>query len=96
MANKYTPQAERSADVSLKAIWNGGAVPTAVSVGAYFTRKLIHDDTPEDVVELSSGGITVDGMRIDRSVQVGAGPTLTYRQCSLYLLQMIADARANP
>jgi hypothetical protein len=97
MANKYTPQAERAALISVSAVWTGvGAVPDSVDVGAAFSRQLIHDDTPSDVITLSSGSITVNGMRTDRSVQVGAGPTLTYRQCSLYLLQMIAHMRANP
>lgn len=97
MANKYTPQSERAAIVGVAAVWNGaGAAPDAATVSCSFTRKLIHDDAPDDVVELSAGGISFDGLRTDRSVQVGGGPVLTYRQCTLYLLQMIGHMRSNP
>jgi len=80
----------------VSASWNGTNVPTGVIVSSQFTRKLVHDDDPNNVIELSNGAISFDGMRTDRSVQVGGGPVLTYRQVSLYLLTMIGDARANP
>ncbi len=96
MANKFTPSVERAARAEISATWNGTNTPTSVSVSSQFTRKLINDDDANNVIELQNGTVSFDGLRTDRSVQVGAGPTLTYRQVSLYLLQMIADARANP
>lgn len=97
MANKYTPQVERAIGAGLTAAWDGvGAAPDTAQVSCSFTRKLVHDDTPTDIIELSAGGISFDGLRTDRSVTVGAGPSLTYRQCTLYFLQMIGHMRANP
>jgi hypothetical protein len=96
MADKYTPQTERTATASINASWNGGAAPTAVSVQGQFSRNLVHDDNPNDVIERASGAIAFDGLRTDRSVQVGGGPTLTFRQVSLYFLSMINYQRLNP
>lgn len=97
MANKFTPQAEKIVSASLQAVWVGaGALPDSATVGVSFTRKLVNDDDPTNVIEQSNGAISFDALRADRSVQVGAGPSLTYAQVTAYYLKMVGDARANP
>jgi hypothetical protein len=94
---KYTASAEKIATVGLTATWtSGGAAPDTAQVSAQLTRDLVNDDDATDVKTLSNGAIGFDGLRTDRSVQVGAGPTLTYRTVTLYYLKMVGDARANP
>jgi hypothetical protein len=96
MADKYTPQTEKVANVTVHATWVGaGSMPDTATVSAAFSKNLVHDDTAE-VIDRSNGAISFDGMRTDRSVTVGAGPSLTYRQCTLYFLQMTGHMRANP
>lgn len=96
MADKYSPQSERIADVNLHATWVGaGAAPDAALVSVALSKNLVHDDTTE-TIERSGGGFSFNPLRVDRSVVVGAGPSLTYRQCALYYLQMCAHMRANP
>src|SRR3954471_24233602 len=91
---KYTASAEKIATVSLTATWtSGGAAPDTAQVSAQLSRDLVNDDDATDVRTLSSGAIGFDGLRTDRTVQVGAGPALTYRAVTLYYLKMVADAR---
>lgn len=94
---KYTASSEKIAEVHMSASWtSGGAAPDTATVSAQLSRDLVNDADPNDVLRLSNGAISFDGLRTDRSVQVGAGPSLTYRQVTLYYLKMVGDARANP
>lgn len=92
---KYTASSEKIGRVNMFVIWGASPTPTTSIVDAEFSRNLINDDNTNDIVERSFS-VRFDSLNTNKTVSVGGGPSLTYKQVTLYYLSMVADAKENP